>query len=127
MQAIQGKLNDGTWLPRLSRPDHNTNLWPHGLGDVMSTQEQAEGFDAVNGKGSGWFVTFMGIPVDESDSPWHVEGAELGLDSPAKVTGYQLRSDESHVDTARFLFRSFTSPGADTAITHQTCKRRQLA
>lgn len=112
VQAIQGKLNDGQWLPRLSRPVHNTNVWPHGLGEAMSTKEEAEGFQAVNGKGSGWFVTFMGIPDDHQDAAWDVEGTQLGLPSPAKVTGYQLRVDSSHVDTARFLFRSFSPPGA---------------
>jgi hypothetical protein len=114
VQAIQGKTNNGQWLQRLSRPKHNTDVWPHGLGDAECTAEQAEGFAAVHGKGSGWFVTFMDIPDDHPDRAWDVEGAQLGL-AQARVVGYQLRVDQSHVDTARFLFRSFAPLGAHPA------------
>jgi hypothetical protein len=117
VQAIQGKTNDGNWLPRLAvsaNGEQNFSVLPHELGDMGSTDEVQEGFTTLSGRGSGWFATFLGIPHDTPGPLWEAEGAELGLQK-ARVTGYQMRVTACYVDTARFLFRSF-APGATATL-----------
>jgi hypothetical protein len=82
--------------------------------------ENLQGFTELNGIASptGGLSSFLGMNALYCRDAWGISGSELSLDPPARVAGYQARIADTptpHIDSVRFLFRSYAEPGGMTA------------
>ena len=94
---MQGRLNDGTWLPRLNA---SSNVIEYGV------TNQTRGYTALWGRAGGWLTDIFGAAdSDARDYIWALNGANVNFNTTAKVVGYQLRTF-SYIGDASFAFDS---------------------
>ena len=93
--SVQGRCNDGTWLPVL-----NATTIPASF----ETLNQVDGFRAVWGRAGGWVTSVLGAGSDNDDL-WALNGVNANLTTKAKVVGYQLRTF-GYIGDIAFIFDS---------------------
>jgi hypothetical protein len=81
-------------------------------------------------RASGGLASFLGADDLSCPGAWHMSGAELSLDPPARVAGYQARIADKpapHIDSVRFLFRSYAAPGRTMPDAYVLARRLEAA